>query len=182
MMLVQVMLKTYPSVRAVFENRNILETAKRLLCASWRLYEMKLGIQSNSIRNVKEYTFVIGDYVVLKQKKQNKFSTAYEPSLYVIYKINGSTIPARSKMEERLAEILQNLNRQISVSRTYKRRRRILCEWGNVYEEPSGDEVPETAETDVAESSTTNTTENNDTCDSNRKTTMQKKDAKQTER
>lgn len=31
-------------------------------------------------RNVKEHTFVLRDYVLLKQKKNNKWSTAFEPA------------------------------------------------------------------------------------------------------
>ena len=86
-------------------------------------YKSKLGIQTNSKRNVKEHTFVIGDYVVLKQKKQNKFSTAYEPSFYVIYKINGCTYtPEEITVEERLAE---NFKTQMSLPRTCKRKRKI---------------------------------------------------------
>ncbi|KAJ8045060.1 hypothetical protein HOLleu_07986 [Holothuria leucospilota] len=46
-------------------------------------------------RNVKEHTFVVGDYVLLRQQKRNKWSTAYEPAFYVIYRIDGSSISAR---------------------------------------------------------------------------------------
>ncbi len=45
--------------------------------------------------NTKEHDFSIGEYVLLKQQKRNKWSTAYEPAFYIIYKINGSSISAR---------------------------------------------------------------------------------------
>lgn len=43
----------------------------------------------------KEHKFVVGDYVLLKQVKANKWSTAYEPAFYVVYRIDGSSIAAR---------------------------------------------------------------------------------------
>ena len=58
------------------------------------VYKQKLK-QSAENRNNKEHNFIIGDYVLLKQKKQNKWSTAYEPVFYVIFKVTGSTVAAR---------------------------------------------------------------------------------------
>lgn len=46
-------------------------------------------------RLTKCHNFVKGDYVLLKQIKRNKWSTAFEPAFYVIFHINGSTIAAR---------------------------------------------------------------------------------------
>ena len=45
--------------------------------------------------NIKEHNFCVGDYVLLRQKKVNKWSTAYEPIFYTVIRISGSTITAR---------------------------------------------------------------------------------------
>ena len=43
----------------------------------------------------KEHNFLVGDYVLLEQRKRNKWSTPYEPVFYTIIKVNGSAITAR---------------------------------------------------------------------------------------
>ena len=45
--------------------------------------------------NIKEHNFCVGVYVLLRQKKVNKWSTAYEPIFYIVIRISGSTITAR---------------------------------------------------------------------------------------
>ena len=35
------------------------------------------------------------DYVLLKQQKRNKWSIAFEPAFYIIYRVDGSSIAAR---------------------------------------------------------------------------------------
>ena len=45
--------------------------------------------------NTRRHNFIIGDFVLLRQTKRKKWSTAYEPAFYTIYRINGSTIAAR---------------------------------------------------------------------------------------
>lgn len=45
--------------------------------------------------NTREHNFILGDYVLLKQKKVNKWSTTYESIFYTIIRISGSTITAR---------------------------------------------------------------------------------------
>lgn len=37
----------------------------------------------------------MGDHVLLRQQKENKWSTFYEPDTYIVYKNEGSTIVAR---------------------------------------------------------------------------------------
>lgn len=44
--------------------------------------------------NVKEHNFILGDYVLLRQRKWDKWSTPYEPVFYNVTKISGSTITA----------------------------------------------------------------------------------------
>ncbi|XP_038062363.1 uncharacterized protein K02A2.6-like [Patiria miniata] len=51
--------------------------------------------QNAENRNTKQHNFVVGDYVLLKQTKKNKWSTAYEPAFYIIYRIDNSSIAAR---------------------------------------------------------------------------------------
>ena len=60
-------------------------------------------------RNTKRHTFIIGDYVLLKQAKKNKWSTAYEPAFYTIYRIDGSSIAARRVTDGR--EICRDASR-----------------------------------------------------------------------
>ena len=38
---------------------------------------------------------MVGDHVLLKQKKRNKWSTAYEPAFYIVTRTYGSSIAAR---------------------------------------------------------------------------------------
>ncbi|XP_028415659.1 uncharacterized protein LOC114539022 [Dendronephthya gigantea] len=52
-------------------------------------------------RNVKEHNFIVGDHVLLKQKKTNKWSTAYEPAIYIVTRVNGSSIAARRMKDGR---------------------------------------------------------------------------------
>ena len=46
---------------------------------------------------------------VLEQAKKNKWSTEYEPDIYIIYKIKGSTVYARRKRDGR--EISRDFSR-----------------------------------------------------------------------
>ena len=46
-------------------------------------------------RNTKTHSFVVGDFVLLKQNKKNKWTTAFEPAFYVVYRIDGSSVAAR---------------------------------------------------------------------------------------
>jgi hypothetical protein len=46
-------------------------------------------------RNTKERNLTIGDHVLLKQSKKNKWSTAYEPWFYIVTRVDGSSIAAR---------------------------------------------------------------------------------------
>ena len=57
-----------------------------------QVYKEKM--RSNGV-NIKEHNFCVGDYVLLRQKKVNKWSTAYEPIFYTVIRISGSTITAR---------------------------------------------------------------------------------------
>ena len=45
--------------------------------------------------NTREHNFIAGDYVLLKQKRVNKWSTAYEPIFFTVIRISGFTITAR---------------------------------------------------------------------------------------
>ena len=51
--------------------------------------------QNAQNKNTKQHNFTIGDHVLLKQKKTNKWSTAFEPAFYTITQIDGSRIAAR---------------------------------------------------------------------------------------
>ena len=49
----------------------------------------------------KAHSFIQGDYVLLKQRKTNKWSTPYEPSFYIVTAVQGSTVTARRLKDER---------------------------------------------------------------------------------
>ena len=57
-------------------------------------YEDRMTFNSHR-RHTKEHSFIIGDHVLLKQKKTNKWSTVYEPAFYIITRVDGSSIAAR---------------------------------------------------------------------------------------
>ena len=58
--------------------------------------EYKQKIKQNAQnKNTKQHNFIIGDHVLLKQKKKNKWSTSYDPAFYTKTQINGSSIAAR---------------------------------------------------------------------------------------
>ena len=57
-----------------------------------RYEEHKQKIKQNAQnKNTKQHDFIIGDHVLLKQKKTNKWSTAFEPAFYTITQINDSS-------------------------------------------------------------------------------------------
>ena len=45
-------------------------------------------------RSNEEHNFVVGDHVLLRQRKRNKWSIVYEPVFYTVTKISGSAITA----------------------------------------------------------------------------------------
>ena len=52
-------------------------------------------------RNSKEHNFKVGDIVLVKQRKRNKWSTAFEPAFYSVIKIQGSAIFIRRNQDGR---------------------------------------------------------------------------------
>ena len=57
-------------------------------------YKQKMKQQRDG-RKTREIRLLLGDYVLVKQPKKNKWSTPYEPVFYVVYSIQGSRITAR---------------------------------------------------------------------------------------
>ena len=57
-----------------------------------RQYKEKMADEGGSS---KEHNFVVGDHVLLRQRKRNKWSTPYEPVFYTVIKNSGSAITAR---------------------------------------------------------------------------------------
>ena len=57
-----------------------------------RQYKEKMADEGGSSKG---HNFVVGDYVLLRQRKRNKWSTPYEPVFYTVIKISGSAITAR---------------------------------------------------------------------------------------
>ena len=57
-------------------------------------YKEKLK-QNAENRNTKVHNFIVGDHVLLKQKKRSKWSTACEPAFYPVIRTDGSSIAVR---------------------------------------------------------------------------------------
>ena len=58
------------------------------------VYKQKMKQQREG-RKTRENNLLLGDYVLVKQPKKNKWSTPYEPVFYVVCSIHGSQITAR---------------------------------------------------------------------------------------
>ena len=57
-------------------------------------YQQKMKQQREG-RKTRENNLLLGDYVLVKQPRKNKWSTPYEPVFYVVCSIRGSQITAR---------------------------------------------------------------------------------------
>ena len=57
-------------------------------------YKQKMKQQREG-RKTRENNLLLGDYVLVKQPRKNKWSTPYEPVFYVVCNIHGSQITAR---------------------------------------------------------------------------------------
>ena len=57
-------------------------------------YKQKMKQQREG-RKTRENNLLLGDYVLLKQPRKNKWSTPYEPVFYVVCRISGSQVTAR---------------------------------------------------------------------------------------
>ena len=64
-------------------------------------YKKKLDNQ-NRHRRIRAHNFKIGEKVLLKKKKENKWSPAYEREHYIVIRINGSSIQAQRKSDGRI--------------------------------------------------------------------------------
>ncbi|XP_032218091.2 uncharacterized protein LOC116601425 [Nematostella vectensis] len=52
-------------------------------------------------KNTKETQLILGDYVLVRQQKRNKWSTPYEPAFYTVTNIEGSKVTARRATDSR---------------------------------------------------------------------------------
>ena len=76
------------------ETKPTISEADKMINKKDKQFKERAGQQSTN-RNTREHNYVVGDYVLLKQMKRHKWSSAYEPSFYIIFKIQGSSIGAR---------------------------------------------------------------------------------------
>ena len=53
-------------------------------------------------KNTKERNFIIGDHVLLKRKRENKWSAAFEPTFCIVTLADGSSIGARRIIDGRV--------------------------------------------------------------------------------
>ena len=72
--------------------------------------EYKEKIKQNARnKNTKEHNFITGNQILLKRKKTNKRSTAFQPAFYIVTQVDGLSIAARRIVGECFAK-------QVSVS------------------------------------------------------------------
>ena len=64
-------------------------------------YKQKIKLNRESRRNIHEANLLLGDYVLVKQPRRNKWTTAYEPTFFIITNIAGSQIIARRVTDNR---------------------------------------------------------------------------------
>ena len=64
------------------------------------VYKQKMK-QNREDKNTGQGRRLLGDYVLVKQEKRNKWSMPYEPVFYIVHKINGSRITARRAIDEK---------------------------------------------------------------------------------
>ena len=84
-----------------YENR-ISNTSNKEKLINERDKQYKEKVKQNAKnKKTKEHSFDVGDHVFFEQPKKNKWSTEYEPDIYIIYKIKGSTVYARRKRDGR---------------------------------------------------------------------------------
>lgn len=62
-------------------------------------YKEKIKLYAQN-KNTKEHT-IIGHHVLIKRKKTNKWSTAFDPTFYIVTLVGGSSIAARTITDER---------------------------------------------------------------------------------
>ena len=63
-------------------------------------YKEKMKTQRENSRT-KEKKLLLGDYVLVKQERKNKWSTPYEPTFYIACEIQGSRVTARRATDGR---------------------------------------------------------------------------------
>ena len=90
-----------------------------------RQYKKKWDKQ-NRHPKCEEHNFKVGDKVLLKKRKENKWSTAHEKEYYEIIKIYGSTIIARRKSDGRSIRRDSSKFKLLRESRDERWRERIL--------------------------------------------------------
>ena len=64
-------------------------------------YKRKMNEKKEN-RNFRDNQLILGDYVLVKQPKTNKWSTAYEPTFYNVTRIDRSKIKAKRVTDGRI--------------------------------------------------------------------------------
>ena len=78
-----------------------------------RQYKEKMADEGGSSKG---HNFVVGDYVLLRQRKRNKWSTPYEPVFYTVIKsVDLLLLRDVLQMAERFSEMLVSSNLQMSL-------------------------------------------------------------------
>jgi hypothetical protein len=63
-------------------------------------YKQKMKDQEN--RNTRKTLLILGDYVLVKQTKRDKWSTPFEPTIYTVTEVKGSQVTARRITDGRI--------------------------------------------------------------------------------
>ena len=64
-------------------------------------YKLKMKEKGEN-RNTRKTLLILGDYVLVKQTKRDKWTTPYEPTIYTVTEIKGSQVTARRITDGRL--------------------------------------------------------------------------------
>jgi hypothetical protein len=88
--------KTF-KIPSVNENSASIQIEERNKKVEERMKQQKEKVKTyvDKTREVKETNLKVGDTVLARQSKKNKFSTSYEPQPYKVVSIKGSSVTAR---------------------------------------------------------------------------------------
>ena len=92
--------------------------------ANDQLNKLRMKTNADEKANVREADIHVGDQVLLKQKKQNKFSTPYEVEPYTVELVKGSQITASNKSHQ----VVRHANMFKKLHSTEEREQRLEVE------------------------------------------------------
>lgn len=109
--------------------------------------KQKMKTYADNTRNTRDHNIRIGDTVLLRQRRHNKFSTPFEPTPYIAESVKGTMVTARRTTDQR--KITRN-------SSHYK-----IIKESEVEEAPAEDQIPWNFEADSGNSNFSETAKEN---------------------